>query len=193
MFKVFQLLYQIVRFVFSVAWKTAARTMPEPATAGPKTDPDAPSAESLREGHELSDARPVLVVTMAGVLFGVILITMTAVGWMKGHLDGHRPAPMPVELSMQDFQNGPDARTAIEDDWKIIDTRTHQHLDGYGWADATHTVVRIPIQRAMQLTAKEGLPARPGLAPPSFPPPDLEKLPLTDLETQHNPTQYGPN
>jgi len=33
-------------------------------------------------------------------------------------------------------------------------------LDGYAWVDKTRGIVRIPITRALELVAKEGLPSR---------------------------------
>src|SRR5207247_4662310 len=44
-----------------------------------------------------------------------------------------------------------------------------QTLNSYGWVDQQNGVVRIPIDRAMQLIAERGLPTRPqtGTVPPS--------------------------
>jgi len=44
-----------------------------------------------------------------------------------------------------------------------------QTLDSYGWVDQKAGVVRIPIERAMELTAQRGLPTTPraGTVPPS--------------------------
>jgi len=44
-----------------------------------------------------------------------------------------------------------------------------QTLHSYGWVDQQAQVVRIPIDRAMQLIAERGLPTRPqaGTVPPS--------------------------
>ena len=44
-----------------------------------------------------------------------------------------------------------------------------QTLNSYGWVDQQAGVVRIPIDRAMDLLAQRGLPTRPqaGVAPPS--------------------------
>ena len=44
-----------------------------------------------------------------------------------------------------------------------------QTLHSYGWVDQPAGVVRIPIDRAMELLAQRGLPTRPqaGTVPPS--------------------------
>ncbi|HEY7616451.1 MAG TPA: hypothetical protein VH744_06580 [Terriglobales bacterium] len=47
--------------------------------------------------------------------------------------------------------------------------KEEQTLNSYGWVDEKAGVARIPIDRAMQLLAEQGLPTRPGVgvAPPS--------------------------
>lgn len=51
-------------------------------------------------------------------------------------------------------------------------TREEQILSSYGWVDKDNGVVRIPIDRAMQLIEQRGLPVRvPGQPIPSVPPP----------------------
>jgi len=40
-------------------------------------------------------------------------------------------------------------------------------LNGYGWVDQAHGIVRIPIDRAMDLVAQRGLPARPQTTAPT--------------------------
>jgi len=44
--------------------------------------------------------------------------------------------------------------------------REREMLNSYGWVDRQAGVVRIPIERAMDLTAQRGLPARPATPPP---------------------------
>jgi len=43
--------------------------------------------------------------------------------------------------------------------------REHEILNTYGWVDRKDGVVRIPIQRAMALLLKQGLPVRNGKTP----------------------------
>ena len=40
--------------------------------------------------------------------------------------------------------------------------REEEELTTYGWIDKQNGVVRIPIERAMEIVAREGLPAREG-------------------------------
>jgi len=43
--------------------------------------------------------------------------------------------------------------------------REEERLSTYGWVDRAAGVVRLPIERAMELVAEEGLPVRKGGAP----------------------------
>ena len=45
-------------------------------------------------------------------------------------------------------------------DLKEFRAGEEQILNSYGWVDPDKGVVRIPVERAMELVAKEGLPAR---------------------------------
>ena len=40
-------------------------------------------------------------------------------------------------------------------------------LNGYGWVDQAHGVVRVPIDRAIDMLAQRGLPSRPQNGPQS--------------------------
>ncbi|HEX4083462.1 MAG TPA: hypothetical protein VHY22_01020 [Chthoniobacteraceae bacterium] len=158
------------------------KTAPAMAVAARK-DPDGPSAGSIRDGHELSDAKPAVVVAVVSGLLVAIFGTMGALALMYLHLYTPGQA-MPVKKVQESFTHAPVAKTSIEKDWEAIDIETRRHLDGYQWADQSHTFLHIPISRAMNLIAREGLPSRAGETP-AFPQPDMEKLPL--IET--GPTQ----
>jgi hypothetical protein len=182
----------LFQLVFSIAWALLfPKRVPEgPISAPPKPDPNAPSAESLRDGHELSDASPKVVALLVFSLMAMIAVTMAVLGWMYSHLYTERRA-IPVLQIQATFKFAPRAKTSIAGDWETIDARAHQRLDGYGWVDRQHRTVHIPIGRAMDLLAKEGLPAREGKTPP-FPPPEDEKLPFMDLESTHDATNFSP-
>ena len=154
-------------------------------------DLDAPSAESQTEGHEVSDASAKTVGLYVLSLFAVIFICMAALGVMYERMYADTKA-MPVPPVQQSFKNAPQDKTSIAKDWDTIDRLAHQRLDGYGWTDQAHGVARVPIARAMALVAQEGLPAR-AVETPNFPPPDQEKLPLMELESTTNATEFDPH
>ncbi len=49
-------------------------------------------------------------------------------------------------------------------DMKQFSTRQQVEMNGYGWVDKQKGIVHIPIERAIEITAKKGLPARPAAA-----------------------------
>jgi hypothetical protein len=153
--------------------------------------PAAPSAESQEDGHEVSDASPKVIGLFVVGLFAMIFAAMGALGWMYVHLYAKTNA-IPVEHHEDSFMHAPRVKTSIAEDWDAIDAQAHARLDNYGWVDRARSVVHLPITRALELVAKEGLPARAGQTP-FFPPPDQEKLPLMDLESTADATKFDPH
>ncbi len=47
------------------------------------------------------------------------------------------------------------------DDLRTFRAQEFNRLDGYGWVDQSKGVVRIPVDRAIDVLAQKGLPARP--------------------------------
>ena len=56
-----------------------------------------------------------------------------------------------------------------------------RRLETYGWIDRKNGIIRIPIERASELIARQGLPSRQG-KPPAFSSPDLESPPIKETE-----------
>jgi hypothetical protein len=74
-------------------------------------------------------------------------------------------------VSPQEVNKFPQPRLETNERLEINDfrLREEQTLNSYGWVDEKSGVVRIPIERAMELIAQRGLPTTPrvGTAPPS--------------------------
>jgi len=65
-------------------------------------------------------------------------------------------------------------------------TKEESELNNYGWADAAHQFVRIPIGRAMELVAARGLPVR-GTNVNSLGPSELELVKQRSQDRQLAP------
>ncbi len=95
----------------------------------------------------------VLCVVSVGLLFGLyryfISLEGGAVPREQVNVDARRLPPLPR------LQSAPIA------DLKDMRAAEDQILNGYGWVDQAHGVTRIPIDRAIDLLAQRGLPARP--------------------------------
>jgi hypothetical protein len=98
---------------------------------------------------------------------------------IDAYQERHQPAPNPLVKSEADtrivepktIESFPQPRLERNERLEINDFRLHeeQTLYSYGWVDRDTGLVRIPIDRAMELVAQRGLPTTPkvGSVPPS--------------------------
>src|SRR6266550_664752 len=114
-------------------------------------------------GFEREDmgARNVYAFLIALALMGVLVhfVVKGIYGFMDSYDKAHQPPANPLATATETTRApGKDIRMQEE-----------QTLNSYGWVDQQNGVVRIPIDRAMQLLAQRGLPTRPqiGTVPPS--------------------------
>lgn len=120
--------------------------------------------ESKEKGYEVRDANVprvliygfgmLALVVMMGFVFSVILYKVLI--WNS---NGSPPPPQ-----FQALQNElPPAPRLEEHPWldlrEFREAETRQ-LESYGWVDRTRGVVKIPIERAMDLIAQRGLPPK---------------------------------
>jgi hypothetical protein len=94
-----------------------------------------------------------LCIISIGLLYGLYRYFVNREGGPIAHdqvnVDARRLPPMP-RLQSAPIGDLKDMRAAEE-----------QILKGYGWVDQPHGVVRIPIDRAIDLLAQRGVPTRP--------------------------------
>jgi hypothetical protein len=104
-------------------------------------------AAGNRPGHEDSDARPRVVGLIAAALAALVAAGLL-MGW--GFEAAGKGASSQPRISSP-FQDGPRARTDVERAWGEYESDTRSHLSGYGWVDRPAGIVRIPIDRAIDL------------------------------------------
>jgi len=127
------------------------------------------------EGYETSDADTVSVALAAVlVLLMAFLVALVAAGFFQYFsrralsLDERAtPAASAMAAGQRQFPE-PRLQVAPEEDLKAFRNREEAELQSYGWIDKQTGVVRIPIERAMDLLVEKGLPVRgqPGASPP---------------------------
>jgi hypothetical protein len=127
-------------------------------------------------------AKPILIFLLALTL-GCVLVAVVLKG-MYSYLDAYENHHQPVEnplvpettadtriIEPGDITKFPQPRLETNEPMEINDFRLQEDktLYSYGWVDQQGGVVRIPIDRAMELLAQRGLPTRPqtGVAPSS--------------------------
>lgn len=142
---------------------------------------DGHDEEAEFERQDLA-AKPVILF-LVGLTVGCLLVALLLKGmysYLDAHENRHQPALNPLvqqttadtrSVTPSDITKFPQPRLETNEPSEINGFRLHEEetLHSYGWVDQSAGVVRIPIDRAMELLAQRGLPTRPqaGVAPPS--------------------------
>ncbi|MBE7553545.1 MAG: hypothetical protein HS126_20945 [Anaerolineales bacterium] len=120
--------------------------------------------ESLKLGYEVRDINLRNLVWLTVILIVVVGAIVGLVGLMYGFLDvstAARSAPPPPLLEeAQGLPPGPLLQRDPEQSMRRESNETDVLLNSYGWVDKEAGVVRIPIERAIELTLERGLPTR---------------------------------
>jgi hypothetical protein len=105
-----------------------------------------------------------VVVTM----LSAVLVFFLLRGFLRSEREQAGPAPAmtapPVVIP------GPQLLARPEGELARVRELEKEQIEGYGWVDQQQGIVRIPIERALDLVAAQGLPSRP--APPATVPVD---------------------
>ncbi len=121
--------------------------------------------ESLERKHEVTDANARRVVITGIALLGIMLVGLL-VSWgvfVFAKKQSHNPEA-PAELFSDVSALQPPPRPWLQanpaDTLHMIRRAEDSVLTSYGWIDKEHGIVRIPIDRAIELVAERGLPVR---------------------------------
>lgn len=119
-------------------------------------------------GHERSDLSPRTIsyfaVGLAALVIVVLVISYGALLWLR-HSAGRRAEP-PSPLSItREPTPGPQLSVEPGRAMKAMRQEEEARLKSYGWIDQEKGIVHIPIERAMEILVKKGLPARQSKAP----------------------------
>ena len=150
--------------------------------------------ERANPGYETTDARPGLIWITAGglavsVAFVVIGITLMF-AWLHSRDVAQQKrtrvdrVTAAVAATRPQFPE-PRLQVAPQDDLATFRAREDEELKTYEWVDRKAGVVRIPIEKAMDLLVRKGLPVR---GDPNAPKPTLSPL---DMQ-QTRPLQRQP-
>jgi hypothetical protein len=118
--------------------------------------------EQPRRGHETSDAN-VRDLIIAGVILCCLVIAGLLVSrgvfhYFVGH-QGLGPPASPFE-NVRMLPPEPRLQVSAPKDLKQYRAGQEEILHSYGWVDENAGIVRIPIERAMDILAQKGLPVR---------------------------------
>ena len=133
------------------------------------------ATHSAETGHEISDISPLRVALTGLVLAAVIAMTLLAAYGLfylfQGSESRARPAPSPLSYAPEPV---PEPRLEVEpgEELKALRTDEDEALKTYGWIDQEKRIVRIPVDRAIDILAERGLPTR---AAKSAPPAEKQR------------------
>ena len=118
---------------------------------------------STAAGHELSDLSPKKIggfgVALAGLIIAALAASYALFHYFYTTVSRARPQPSPLSYSREPT---PEPRLSVKpgDELKTLRAEETKQLEGYEWIDRDKGIVRIPIERAMEILAQRGLPAR---------------------------------
>ena len=120
----------------------------------------------MTTGHEETDVN-VRAILGFGVVLIVAAVLINGIVWLLFGFFSSREAarlapryPMAAGLADQ-LPPEPRLQTNPRDDLRQLRDHEEAVLNGYAWVNKPAGVVRIPIDEAMKLTIRRGLPARP--------------------------------
>ncbi len=141
---------------------------PIPQDAGEPPVDDPAFMETVDAGHEMTDVnvKGIFIFGFSMLISVTIFLVSIAVlfkgfGFLNGKLDARRPtqeqgAASQVKIS-PDYQ-GPLLQIKPEEDLSGMRVHNATDLQTYTWLDRQAGVVRLPVDRAMDLLAERGLP-----------------------------------
>ena len=121
-----------------------------------------PAAHGANEGYEHSDANPSGLLRWALWLIAVLVVVFVSMAWLFDFYGKVQSLGKPASP----FENArvlpPAPRLQVEPRAELHSYCAEQDklLNSYGWEDEHNGAVRIPVDRAMDLTLQQGLPAR---------------------------------
>jgi hypothetical protein len=115
---------------------------------------------SRRVGHETTDASALAVGVFALALALMIALVLPILAWTFRRFETAAKRADPVQSPLTGDQAPPEPRlqTSPSDDLARQREAEDELLTTYGWIDERQGVVRLPIERAIELLAERGLP-----------------------------------
>ena len=127
-----------------------------------------PLAGQPATSHETSDVDSRVAGLFGGVLATVILVLMATTYWIYEFTTSRQAARYPaVSPLAYTRESTPEPRLQIDAPRELRELRAAEEaaLHGYAWIDKDRAMIRIPIDRAIEVLAQRGLPVRAQAAP----------------------------
>lgn len=113
-----------------------------------------------RGGHESTDIKIRGVLVTATILVAVLIVIHLILSDMFESLT-RQPPPEPAPFPIEERPAWPRLQASPIQDLQTLRQTEAALLDSYGWIDREAGIVRIPIERAMELLVEQDRPLRP--------------------------------
>lgn len=123
--------------------------------------------EQARHAHETTDANIRNLIIFGAGLCLLIIAGLLLGGAVFRYLVAHQglgPPASPFE-NVRMLPPEPRLQVAAPQDLKQYKAGQNEVLNNYGWADQKNGIVRIPIDKAMDILLQRGLPVRGAASP----------------------------
>jgi hypothetical protein len=111
--------------------------------------------------HETHDASPRGVALSILGLVAILIVILFSMRALFFHfVRVQQPQSVAPFTNVRALPQEPRLQVDPQEDWKEYMQRQDDALNSYGWVDRQRGVVRIPIDRAMDLLSERGLPTR---------------------------------
>jgi hypothetical protein len=113
--------------------------------------------------HEETDANEHAITRFGIALVLVVVLSQLALWWLFDHFarqENKLSPPVSALVRAQAPTEPPEPRLQAnpQADMRMMREREESVLNHYGWVDPNRGVVRLPIERALDLVAERGLP-----------------------------------
>ncbi len=119
---------------------------------------DQHSGKPAGPGHERSDLKPRSILLFGIVLSVTVLVCLAIANWMFNYFAAvqRQSSPPLSPLAKQEAPPGPHLQAQAPEDLRKFRAEEEATLNSYGWVNQQAGIVRIPIDRAMQLLMQQG-------------------------------------
>jgi hypothetical protein len=117
----------------------------------------------LQAGYELSDLRPGYIAFFAiglSVVLGIAVVIASLIVHFKTVQHARQDTPIPRLAREREAMPEPRLQVDAPNELRQLRAAEESALNSYGWVDKDTGIVKIPVDRAMEILAKKGLPAR---------------------------------
>lgn len=122
-----------------------------------------PPGKGASPGYELRDTNARWIAFWLVLLLALVVVAFLVTRSVLGSLERRAAAAQPAPHPMADFRRPP-AKALLQSqpkaEYRAYQARQQELATTYGWIDAEKRVVRLPIERAMELLLERGLPVR---------------------------------